>query len=225
MNRTKIEWAGYTWNPIKGLCPEDCKTPDGKSYCYARAMYQRFGWDKKKTLDRAFIERYGIIPPDSKVFICSTFELFHPAVPKTWRDWIFEQVEKRKDLTFIVLTKHPELIDRPMPANVWLGASVTGRQDQWRVDKLFGSMAKTRFISFEPLLESAPSLSTLSCELLDWIIVGRMTGHGRKNDPKREWIQEIVTIARLYGLPVFLKNNLREVWGSDLIQEYPRVAP
>lgn len=36
MNRTKIDWCDYTWNPVTG-CLHGCP------YCYARRMAQRFG--------------------------------------------------------------------------------------------------------------------------------------------------------------------------------------
>lgn len=36
MNKTKIEWATYTWNPVTG-CLHDCE------YCYARRIANRFG--------------------------------------------------------------------------------------------------------------------------------------------------------------------------------------
>ncbi len=37
MNKTKIEWTDYTWNPVVG-----CK--NGCWYCYAKRMNDRFGW-------------------------------------------------------------------------------------------------------------------------------------------------------------------------------------
>lgn len=38
MNKTKIEWADYTWNPVTG-CLHNC------TYCYARRIANRFkGW-------------------------------------------------------------------------------------------------------------------------------------------------------------------------------------
>ncbi len=38
MNKTKIEWADYTWNPVTG-CLHNC------NYCYARRIANRFkGW-------------------------------------------------------------------------------------------------------------------------------------------------------------------------------------
>lgn len=41
MNKTKIPWCDYTINPVKGLCPVDCKDNEGKSYCYARRLSQK----------------------------------------------------------------------------------------------------------------------------------------------------------------------------------------
>ena len=36
MNKTKIEWCDYTWNPVTG-CKHECE------YCYARRIAKRFG--------------------------------------------------------------------------------------------------------------------------------------------------------------------------------------
>lgn len=36
MDKTKIEWAQSTWNPVTG-CYHECP------YCYARTMVHRFG--------------------------------------------------------------------------------------------------------------------------------------------------------------------------------------
>jgi len=219
VNKTKIEWATHSWNPIKGLCPEACW------YCYARAMYHRFKWDAALSWDTRAHEIHGPIAAGAKVFVCSTMELFHPSVPENWRRWIFEDIEQHPDLTFIILTKRPEHIDRPMPDNVWLGVSVTGPGDMWRIDKMFEALASVRFISFEPLLGPCGSftnhLSGACREMLQWVIVGRMTGRGRREDPLREWVHGIVSAARFYHLPVFMKNNLAGIWPGPLIQEYP----
>lgn len=43
MNRTKIDWADYSWNPVTG-----CLGPDGRgscSYCYAKRIAARFSAD------------------------------------------------------------------------------------------------------------------------------------------------------------------------------------
>lgn len=223
MNRTKIEWADYVFNPIEGLCPVDCKTPDGKGYCYARKMYRRFGMNPK-----VFLNLNELIMPfpknPSRIFVCSTFELFHPVADK-WRDEIFEVINLEPQHTFIVLTKMPENIDRPMPPNVWLGVSVTGENDFWRAKQLCGIEAKMKFVSIEPLLSddcSGPSFTGPMLDELSWGIIGRLTGHGKTWDPSKETVSRFVRLFKTRDIPVFLKNNLREIWGKPLIQEFPK---
>jgi len=137
MNRTRIDWADRSWNPIKGLCPEACP------YCYARRLYQRFGLDPKLRLD------------------------------------------------------YKELVD---PAG-------------------FEGPARVKFVSLEPFLGKTPDLGHV--RKFDWLIIGRLTGHGRKNDPKPHALSWLVSQAKVLGIPVFLKGSLAGIWGGPLIQEYP----
>jgi len=217
MNKTKIEWTDYTWNPIKGLCPVGCW------YCYARKIYKRFGMNPKVRLNlNELIMPFPKKP--SKIFVCSTFELFHPIADK-WRDEIFEVINLELRHTFIILTKMPENIDRPMPDNVWLGVSVTGENDFWRAKQLCGIKAKMKFVSIEPLLSddcSGPSFTGPILDELSWGIIGRLTGHGKKWDPSKETVSRFVRLFKTRDIPVFLKNNLREIWGAPLIQEFPK---
>ncbi|TES92942.1 MAG: DUF5131 family protein [Candidatus Cloacimonadota bacterium] len=223
MQKSKIEWTDYTWNPIKGLCPHDCW------YCYARKVYERFGWNTEmrfelhdpKAIDKLHRQN---IPDGSKVFVCSTFELFHPEVPKTWRKDIFDTIKLNPKITFQILTKLPQHIDRPMPDNVWLGVSVTqGSDEGWsRIYDLSRAKAKLKFISFEPLLGLLNQSLISNAVDFDWFIFGRLTGHGKEHDPDKRWIEPAVDYFRGYKKPVFLKNNLKEIWGEPLIQEFPR---
>lgn len=215
MQKTKIEWCDYSWNPIKGLCPVGCW------YCYARTTYRRFGWDEKITYDYRPLEHYGKIKSGSRVFVCSTFELFNERVDH-FRDSIFSTIKSRPDLTFIILTKMTERIDRPMPDNVWLGVSVTGNsmRDIFLTEELTKAHAHIKFISFEPIL-ALPWLSSLPLRP-DWIIAGRLTGHGKIHDPSRRIIEAIVEHGQFHNIPIFLKNNLKDIWGKPLIQEFPK---
>ncbi len=234
MQKTRIEWVknpdgsqGYTWNPIRGLCPVAC------FYCYARKTYKRFKWDEKPWLnifelnDVAMTRREG-----KRIFVCSTFDLFHPVVDGLTgrakllngksgevpaRDLIFDVIWNRPDLTFIVLTKLPERIDRPMPPNVWLGVSVTNAGDWGRFRELMKYRARVRFVSMEPLIGSVPPLEPRP----DWLIVGRLTGHGRAFDPRRDQLLALKRECETDGIPLFMKNNLAEIWGGKLIQEFP----
>jgi protein gp37 len=219
MNKTRIDWADYSWNPIKGLCPEACW------YCYARAMYHRFKWLPELSWDNRAHEIHAGLSAGSKIFVCSTMELFHPGIPENMRRWIFEDIIQHPELTFIILTKRPERIDRPMPPNVWLGVSVTGPGDMWRIEKMFEAMAPTRFISFEPILGPVGNftnhLSGIKREMLQWVILGRLTGRGHRDDPKLEWVEQAVRAAKFYRLPIFMKNNLKGIWPGPLIQEFP----
>lgn len=233
MQKTKIEWTDYTWNPIKGLCPVGCW------YCYARKMYKRFGWNPEVELDGELFgscqdafapnikvyEKLGRMKPGNKIFICSTFELFHPCVHKEWRDAIFQAIKEHPHLTFQILTKLPHLVDRPMPDNVWLGTSIgyplTEHKRAW--DLLLNTKAKKKFISFEPL-SGTYIQSFIPLHLFDWIIVGRLTGHGKMRDPYKREIELIAKDCRLeFHTPLFMKNNLKEIWGEPLIQEMPNV--
>jgi protein gp37 len=213
MNKTKIEWADYTWNPIKGLCPVGCW------YCYARKIYQRFKLDPEPRL--LCPTPSDPVPAKGRIFVCSTFELFHP-VADSWRGSIFDTIQDCSNLTFIVLTKMPERIDRPMPDNVWLGVTVTSSSAGWRIRTLAKKEARVKFVSFEPVLSPQRFCIMKNRPVLDWYIVGRLTGHGNVYDPSREDIKAIVDFARYTAnKPVFMKDNLKKIWGEPLIQEWP----
>ena len=142
-------------------------------------------------------------------------------------DMIFDVIQRRPDLTFIVLTKMPENIDRPMPDNTWLGVSVTGVDgDDDRIRFLCnGTKPRVKFVSFEPLLGD---LATKGwnvfpdyVDALSWCIMGRLTGHGHVHDPTQANIKRIYQECRNAGIPVFLKDNLRGLWKGPFVQEFP----
>ncbi len=219
MNRTKIEWADYTWTPIKGLCPEACW------YCYARAIYRRFykNMPPGKLYFPDYIELPKMPKKPSRIFVCSTMEIFHPSIPSKWRRSIFSTIALHPEHTFIILTKRPERIDRPMPPNVWLGVSLTGEEsDEYgRIVYLAKAEALTKFVSFEPLFRGFDIWDLFDEFIPDWMIVGRLTGHGTQRDTPLQAIQDIVDYAGEENIPVFLKNNLKGIWPGDLIQEFP----
>jgi len=230
MQKTRIEWVrnpdgsqGYSWNPIKGICPVGCW------YCYARRLYGRFGKDPKPRLDEkelfAPVNRYkSLATKPGKVFVCSTFELFHPVVDQ-WRDDIFQSIGLARPDTFIILTKMPERIDRPMPDNVWLGVSLTGENSREydRIPALAKTEALTKFVSFEPLFRGFDVWELFDEFIPDWIIVGRLTGYGTQRDTPRRAIRDIIDYAVEENIRIILKNNLKEIWGEPLIQEMPSV--
>lgn len=234
MNRTRIEWVknpdgtqGYSWNPIKGLCPNAC------FYCYARKMYKRFHWDiKPRFVEEDWRDVYDPSFDERGFFVCSTFDLFHPITKTllfgskkiTWRGLILGAIEDLPNHRFYILTKFPQNIHRKMPDNVWLGTSITKPIEMYpRIKSLYKATAKLKFVSFEPLMGDVGQFRFQGWlgQKVDWIIVGRLTGHGHKYDPKDYWITSLVYHAKKFNTPIFLKNNLKEIYKEPLIQEFP----
>ena len=225
MQKTKIEWTDFSWNPIRGLCPVGCW------YCYGKAIYNRFEWMQEGMGEIGYLAEWELEQPikrkkPTKIFVCSTYELFHSS-DKSARDEIFKVIEKCPQHTFQILTKFPQNIDRPMPDNVWLGVSITKPIEMYpRIKSLYQAKAKLKFVSFEPLLGDVGQFRFQGYlgGKVDWIIVGKLTRHGHEYDPKQFWIDSIINHAKKFATPVFLKTNLKEIWGEPLIQEYPNIA-
>lgn len=158
MQKTRIEWTDYTSNPVKGYCPMAC------SYCYARAMYDRFGWDKTIRFEAYEIFKAHKIETPSRIFVGSTIELFGDWIPDEWLRDIFDDVKKFPQHTFQFLTKCPQNLPKwnPWPDNAWVGVSCTNRKQLLEARRVYSSSiiqggiwAKVKFISFEPLLDNA----------------------------------------------------------------------
>jgi len=223
LNRTKIEWTDYTWNPITG-CKHGCW------YCYAKKMAQRF----KKIFPNGFeptfhperLKEPWELKKSSKIFVCSIADLFAPWTPKDWMTEVVKSIEMCPiKHTFQLLTKSPEGIPEfhIFPKNVWIGVTVTNEfptYDYRNIAKIVHVACGVRFVSFEPLLGSLPR--GISLRGVDWIIIGKLTG-SRKVELKEAWVEDIVDEAKRCNIPVFMKNNLCPPFEkSELIQEFPK---
>lgn len=215
VNRTKIEWTDYSWNPITG-CKHDCW------YCYAKRLTQRF----KKIFPNGFeptfyperLKEPWELKKPSKIFVCSISDLFASWTPKEWRDAVLNSLEKCPiQHIFQLLTKQPHLISKEycFPNNVWVGATVTNEFETWKIDELRERiLCNTIFVSFEPLLgHIEPDLNGVQ-----WVIVGKLTG-SKKIKLKNDWLIEIREACRFYRVPLFEKNNLGL---KNPIQEFPK---
>src|SRR5450759_2335951 len=100
MPKTKIEWTDYSINPVKGLCPMDCKDKSGKPYCYARRMYKRYHWGETIRYDDMAWQSGSFIPKGSKVFVGSTMELFGEWIQRCWLGCIFDYVNMLPKVNF-----------------------------------------------------------------------------------------------------------------------------
>jgi protein gp37 len=224
MGRTRIEWCDHTINPVKGLCPIDCKNQD-RSYCYARRMYQRFKWDPKVRCDLAAFDILRRGKPGDKIFVGSTMELFGPWVePDLIPSVLQSVVAPYPQRTFIFLTKLPQELQKhnPWPENCWVGCSIP-KDEGTPLLHMRAVQARVKFISFEPLLVRIPPDMDQSFRAagIGWVIIGQQTPIRRHMIPE-EWVRDIERAADKAGIPVFLKNNLRPLLGDNLRQEFPR---
>lgn len=223
MSRSRIEWlrnpatgkAGFTENPVKGLCPMDCRNLQNEPYCYARRMYKRFHWDEKiRYSSDCFHELEGGF--GDKYFVGSTMELFGDWVGVSWMKDILAWVSQYPNRTFIFLTKEPENLIKfsPFPKNCWVGVSCT---DDVMLTKAYAPLrsieATVKFISFEPLLKWGMSQNDLGWTLeemgIGWVIVGQQNPPKQNTTPNPQWIDSISSVCDKSNIPIFLKDNLR----------------
>lgn len=88
------------------------------------------------------------------------------------------------------------------PPNIWLGTSVEGQAQKWRIAELRKADAAIRFISFEPLLEH---LGTLDLAGISWAIIGGESGPGARPFDL-EWARDIIRQCDAQGVAVFVKQ-------------------
>lgn len=200
IQKTKIEWATHTWNPVVG-----CK--NGCFYCYAKRLNDRFKFIPKWNEPKFFPERLKDKMPKkpSKIFVGSMCDLFGDWIPKEWIEQVILTAEKNPQHTFQFLTKNPKRYSEfGFPKHFWLGITITKDNDyaggsQKAID-ILKRMPNYKFISFEPLLGN---VSKLDLSEIDLVIVGAMTGTGAI-PPKKEWIESIKHAN------IFYKNNIKK---------------
>ena len=140
---------------------------------------------------------------------------------------------------FIFLTKRPENLSKwsPFPPNTYIGVSVTNQLQYDNAVKYLAMVeAPVKFLSLEPLLNHIRILGA-DFSLLQWIICGQQTPVSQTTMPELGWIEDIVVASDKASVPVFLKDNLRNIiatelyqcgWAvgerGDLRQEFPRLA-
>lgn len=213
--KTKIEWTETTWNPVTGCT----KISPGCDNCYAERFAERFrgvvghpyeqGFDLKIHIERIRQPLKWKTP--RIVFVNSMSDLFQRGLPLGLIDRCFETMEMTPH-TYQILTKRSSLMrdyvneryaDRPVPANIWLGASVEDQQRTSRINHLREiKNASVRFLSLEPLLGPLPNLNLAD---IHWVIVGGESGSGWRK-MEIDWVREIRDQCVAAGVRFFFKQ-------------------
>jgi protein gp37 len=197
MNKTKIEWTDYTWNPVTG-CEHNCW------YCYAKKIAMRFRGNFTPTFHS---ERFDDFSPqmrikkDLKIFVCSMADLFGDWVKREWIDEVIKIANTYQGYTFQFLTKNPKrYLDFNFSENCWLGVTITGLENNTQeLINLLKQKNNYKFISFEPLMAD---IRNLDLSGIDLVIIGGMTGNGNNNiKPEKEWM-------KIKHENIFFKKNL-----------------
>jgi protein gp37 len=115
-------------------------------------------------------------------------DLFHEEVPDEFIAKVFAVIARNPRHDFLILTKRADRLSSiskglSWPGNTWLGVSVESHSYLNRIDQLRKTTAKTKFISFEPLLGNVGGLDLSG---IDWAIVGGESGwHARRMEESR----------------------------------------
>lgn len=189
--------------------------------------------------------RYRLEEPLKKrkgqnIFVGSMADLFGRWVPTKWIVEVLDICREAPQHNYLFLTKFPEryveldhLALLPHEENFWYGATITDAKQMKRAADSIGQLRQEvrSFFSMEPLMEDVARSEAWEMAYngayANWIIIGAMTGPGSESQqPCREWVERIVDdvkneLSPFYPIPVFMKGNLRKVWGRDLIQEFP----
>ena len=208
INRTKIEWTNFSWNPITG-CKYSCW------FCYAQKLFTRFNKSFEPTFYPERLNELGKLKKASKIFCCSVSDIFAEWTKPEWRNQVIKAIEKYPQHTYQLLTKQPHLIDKDYKFgdNVWIGATVNNQSEISKIEEIKKVKCGIKFVSFEPLL------SNIDCNLkgIDWVIVGKLTG-SKRVPLQKEWVENIIKQTKALNIPLFIKDNVK--WEKK-IQTFP----
>ena len=210
--------------------PETFRLSDGLIECNIQPHTIKNGMISKQAYPYGFepcFNRYRLKEFVEKkhqknIFVGSMADVFGEWVPDRWIIEIIETLRKFPQYNYLFLTKNPQRYVElnnagilPTDENFWYGTTVTKADDPF----MFGYPYK-KFVSIEPLLEDLGECR--GALFAEWIIIGAETGNRKgKIIPERSWIENIVRQCRDRNIPVFMKESLKDIWGGNLIQEYP----
>lgn len=252
MQKTKIDWAQYTWNPITG-CLHNCP------YCYARGIAQRFkrgvlGDDctqpgnglheiRYKNCDtfrygfEPTLHSYRLLEPQrmkkpAHIFTVSMGDMFGEWVPEKWIKAVFDAIEQAPQHTYTILTKNPKKAyeflcnhyDGISQDNIIIGTSITGSLDEPEQTRLryLSHLRETCIVS--TVLSVEPMLFEINPDLLPPVDWLIIGGQTGRNPiiPPFKSIRKLLIDCFGSCTPVFVKDNCRYPDGP---REYPDNVP
>jgi len=191
----------------------------GCRYCYARAVAKRFHLTDDFSKPVADLHKLERIKKPGIYFLTGMSDPY--IWEKEWLDKSFDLLKQNPRTVGIYLTKAPNKMNlNNVPDNAWMGVTVTCKNDLWRIKSLKENIkCKNYHITFEPLFED---LGDIDLSGIRWIVIGTETGNCKgKIDTKKQWVNNLVKVARRYGCKIFYKEELARkiMMGEIIIQE------
>ena len=191
----------------------------GCRYCYAKAVAKRFHLTDDFSKPVADLHKLERIKKPGIYFLTGMSDPY--IWEKEWLDKSFDLLKQNPRTVGIYLTKAPNKMNLDnVPDNAWMGVTVTCKNDLWRIKSLKENIkCKNYHITFEPLFED---LGDIDLSGIRWIVIGTETGNCKgKIDTKKQWVNDLVKVARRYGCKIFYKEELaRKIMiGETIIQE------
>lgn len=214
MKKSKIEWTESTWNPVTGCT----KISPGCKNCYAERMSKRLlamGQPNYKNGFKLTMHEHVLELPlkwkkPQMIFVNSMSDLFHENVTDEFIIKTFNVMNQTPWHTYQVLTKRNERLIEinhklNWSNNIWMGVSVENINYKNRINYLCKTDAKTKFVSFEPLIGS---VGKLNLNGIDWAIVGGESGP-KARDMSKKWVVDIQNQCLAQNVLFFFKQ-----WGG-----------
>lgn len=162
-----ISWTDHTWNPWIGCT----KVSPACDNCYAEAWAKRYGraeWGnhpRQRTGDAVWRapHKWDKETPGAFVFCASLADIFDNQVDPAWRSDAFAVMRATPSLTYLLLTKRPQNIEKlsphGLPPNAAIGCTiVTQREAERDLPILLDTKKAMRpafaFVSIEPMLDA-----------------------------------------------------------------------
>jgi len=147
-------------------------------------------------------------------------DLFHESMPEDFLKTCFDVMERANWHVYQILTKRPHRMLSfvknygEVPDHIWLGTSVELAMYKPRIEILKEVPARTKFISFEPLLGP---IGEVDLGGISSAIVGGESGPGHRSI-RAEWVREIQRQCNRQSVAFFFKQ-----WGGRTAKSGGRV--
>ena len=232
-----IEWCDDTVNPMMGCDGCELWDPArGLRHCYAGVLTEQRtragrvpGWPARFDQPEIFRGRVAKAArwPDLTarcrptkpwldgwprlIFVNDMGDTFTASLPL---DWLAPELPRMAATPhqWLILTKRPDRAAQfaarhPLPANVWMGTSLTTSQTRARLRALQRVSARIRFLSIEPWLGAAARLDLTG---IAWVILGGESGPGARPCDLAA-LRDLLAQCRTAKVAAFVKQ-LGTVW-------------